>query len=48
MKYAMCPQCGRKLCRGGMGSEIEIECPKCHKVFYVHIEENDIHIRINH
>ena len=46
MKYAMCPQCGRKLCRGCRGSEIE--CPKCHKVFYVHIEENDIHIRINH
>ena len=48
MKYAMCPQCGRKLCRGETGTEIEIECPKCHKLFFVRIDAEEIHIKINH
>jgi predicted RNA-binding Zn-ribbon protein involved in translation (DUF1610 family) len=29
MKYAMCPNCGRRLCKGEPGTTVEIECPKC-------------------
>lgn len=47
MKYAMCPKCGRKLCKGETGTRIEVECPKCRRVFFVHIDENDVHIKVN-
>ena len=29
MKYAMCPKCGRRLCKGENGTKVEMECPKC-------------------
>ena len=47
MKYAMCPKCGRKLCKGETGTRIEVECPKCHSVFLIYIDENDLHIKVN-
>ena len=44
MKYAMCPKCGRRLCKGGNGTKVEMECPKCGEFASVIIEEDDIHI----
>lgn len=44
MKYAMCPQCGRRLCRGVAGTKVEIECPKCSKVITVIINSDDLYI----
>lgn len=44
MKYAMCPNCGRKLCKGEPGTKIEIECPKCGEYAVVEIADGDMHI----
>lgn len=44
MKYAMCPNCGRRLCKGEPGTKVEIECPKCGENAVVVIEDNDMHI----
>lgn|GEM_PF-6358495 len=29
--YAVCPYCGKVLLRCGMGSKIEVQCPRCKK-----------------
>ncbi len=44
MRYAMCPRCGRKLCKGESGTNIEIECPKCGELVSVIIKDDDVHI----
>ena len=44
MKYVMCPECGRRLCKGENGTKVEIECPKCGKIVIVTIEEYSVHI----
>lgn len=44
MKYAMCPNCGRRLCKGGAGTKVEIECPKCGEWAVVTIGDDDLHI----
>ena len=44
MKYAMCPKCGRRLCKGENGTQVEMECPKCGAFASVIIDEDDIHI----
>ena len=44
MKYVMCPECGRRLCKGEIGTRVEIECSKCGKNTFVIIEEDCIHI----
>ena len=28
-KYITCPQCGKRLCRAELGSNVEITCPSC-------------------
>ncbi|MBQ8451596.1 MAG: hypothetical protein IJ538_02340 [Clostridia bacterium] len=28
-KYITCPQCGKRLCRAELGSNVEITCPGC-------------------
>lgn len=38
MKYAMCPKCGRRLCKGENGTKVEMECPKCGEFASVIIE----------
>ena len=40
----MCPQCGRRLCRGVAGTKVEIECSKCNKVITVIINADDLYI----
>ncbi|UKI14111.1 MAG: Com family DNA-binding transcriptional regulator [Clostridiales bacterium] len=47
MKYAMCPKCGRRLCKGENGTKVEMECPKCGAFASVIIEEDDVHISRN-
>lgn len=42
MMYAMCPQCGRKLCKGEARSKLEIECPKCKQLLRVSFENNGV------
>ena len=44
MKYAMCPNCGRRLCKGEAGTKIEIQCPKCGENAIVVIGDDDMHI----
>lgn len=44
MKYAMCPNCGRRLCKGDAGTKVEIECPKCGEWAVVTIGDDDLHI----
>ena len=39
MKYAMCPKCGRRLCKGENGTKVEMECPKCGEFASVIIEK---------
>lgn len=50
MKYAMCPNCGRRLCKGEPGTKVELECPKCGKPVSVIIDIgnflNDLHALI--
>ena len=45
MKYAMCPNCGRRLCKGEIGTKVEIECPKCGELAVVTIQADDLLIR---
>lgn len=40
--YAMCPQCGRRLCKGAAGSKLEIECSKCKALVRVLFEERSV------
>ena len=42
MKYAMCPKCGRRLCKGENGTKVEMECPKCGEFASVIIEEDEM------
>ena len=42
MKYAMCPNCGRRLCKGEPGPTVELECPKCGKPVSVIIDMDDL------
>lgn len=42
MKYAMCPNCGRRLCKGEPGTKVELECPKCGKPVSVIIDMDDL------
>lgn len=44
MKYAMCPNCGKRLCKGEPGTKVELECPKCGKFASVIIDNDDLHI----
>lgn len=44
MKYAMCPHCGRRLCKGEVGTKIELECPKCGKLASVVIDDEGLYI----
>ena len=44
MKYAMCPNCGKRLCKGEPGTKVELECPKCGKSASVIIEVDDLRI----
>ena len=45
MKYAMCPTCGRRLCKGEPGTKVEIECPKCGEFAIVTIQSDDLIIK---
>ena len=42
MMYAMCPNCGRRLCKGEAGTKVEIVCPKCGEVAVVCIKDEDL------
>lgn len=44
MKYAMCPNCGKRLCKGEPGTKVELECPKCGKSVSVIIDADDLRI----
>ena len=44
MKYAMCPNCGRRLCKGEPGTKVELECPKCGKLASVIIDDDNLRI----
>lgn len=44
MKYAMCPECGRRLCKGEPGTKVEVDCPKCGKTAVVVIDDDNLHI----
>jgi hypothetical protein len=38
----MCPNCGRRLCKGEAGTKVEIVCPKCGEVAVVCIKDEDL------
>ncbi len=42
MKYVMCPHCGRRLCRGEVGTKVEVECSKCGKLASVFINGDNL------
>ena len=44
MKYVMCPNCGKRLCKGEAGTKIEIECPKCREVALIVIRLDGLQI----
>ena len=44
LKYAMCPHCGRKLCKGEPGTKVELECPKCGKMASIIISVDELFI----
>lgn len=47
MKYATCPNCGRRLCKVEIGSKVEIECPKCGEPVVVQVDDAALHIKSN-
>lgn len=44
MKYVMCPNCGKKLCKGEAGTRVEVDCPKCGETVVVIIKDDDMRI----
>lgn len=36
--YAVCPACGKRLCKAVPGSELEQECPKCQSLVLVWVD----------
>ena len=36
--YAVCPACGRRLCKAVPGSEVEQDCPKCQSVVLIRVD----------
>ncbi len=46
MNYVMCPQCGRRLCKGTAGTKVEIECPKCGRSITVIIGTDELYISL--
>lgn len=44
MKYAMCPECGRRLRKGEPGTKVEVECSKCGKTAVIVIDAENLHI----
>ncbi len=44
LKYAMCPHCGRRLCKGEPGTKVEVECPKCGKIASIIINVDELFI----
>lgn len=47
MKYVMCANCGRRLCKAETGTKVdlEIECPKCGKTTLVTLKGEELFIR---
>lgn len=47
MKYVMCANCGRRLCKAETGTkvELEIECPKCNKTTLVTLKGEELFFR---
>lgn len=47
MKYVMCANCGRRLCKAETGAkvDIEIECPKCGEATLVTLKGDELLIR---
>ena len=44
MNDVMCPQCGRRLCKGDVGTKVEPECPKCGKSVTIIIGDDELYI----
>lgn len=45
--YALCPICGKKLCRAEIGSVIEMPCPHCKLQVEVAIDKSGISISMS-
>lgn len=43
--YATCPVCGKKLCKAGEGSLIEMRCPNCNEAVEVSITKETVSTR---
>lgn len=43
MKYfAVCPFCGKKLCKAEEGSKVEMQCPACHEQVEVSVAKGSV------
>ena len=40
--YVVCPECGYKLLKAGVGSTIEIYCPKCKDKMLIEIKDGKV------
>jgi phage FluMu protein Com len=40
-----CPNCGKQLVRCGSGSDLEIQCPKCHSNLVIVYAEDELRLR---
>lgn len=39
-KYITCPQCGKRLCRAELGSNVEISCTTCKQELQVSVDKD--------
>lgn len=44
--YAICPHCGKKLCRAAEGSVVEMQCPACREQIKVAVSTRTVEIRV--
>lgn len=43
MKYfAICPVCGKKLCKAEQGSSVDMQCPECHEQVEIKVTQETV------
>lgn len=43
--FAVCPNCGKKLCRASAGSSVDMVCPSCKKPIQVIVEQDAVFVK---
>ena len=45
--YAICPMCGKKLCKAEEGSTVDIQCPECKEHVEIDVTKETVSTKRN-